>query len=105
MRILHLTLYKAPFEVMVTGEKDKEFRHPSDRIISLLYNKDCSKKEFDLVEFTNGYGSKMPRFYAKYLYHDFMTESKTYTYSNGLTVYVASSDICIWLGEIVDYKP
>ncbi len=51
-RILHLTLSKMPFEVMVTGEKSTEYREPSKWILSRLQGKD-----YDLIKFVNGYGS------------------------------------------------
>jgi len=60
MNILHLSIKKEPFEVMVTGEKDIEVRKISTWIDSRLFNKNGSKKHYDLVKFTNGYGKSRP---------------------------------------------
>src|SRR6056300_1026422 len=61
-KILHLTLKKSWFELMVSGEKTTEFRKPSDWIKQRLVD-----KEYELVRFVNGYGSDKPFFVAKYL--------------------------------------
>lgn len=56
MSTLNLSLHKLPFDVMLTGEKDKEYRKPSKWIVSRLYNKDGTLKKYDVVKFVNGYG-------------------------------------------------
>lgn len=61
MKVLKLTLKRQPFELMLRGAKTVEFRKPSDWIKSRL----CGK-EYNLIEFTNGYGAHRPKFFAKY---------------------------------------
>ena len=53
-RILHLSLHHMAFEVMVTGEKELEFRKKSKWIEARLFNKDGSRKQYDFIKFTNG---------------------------------------------------
>jgi hypothetical protein len=106
-RVLHLTLSKAPFEVMVTGEKKQEFRKPSKWIESRLLDKQKSfqPKEYDLVKFTNGYGKSCPWFIAEYKMfnrHSHFYKELKKVYSNGLEVLVQSDDYIIHLGEILE---
>lgn len=96
LRILRLTLSWQPFEVMHTGEKSTEFRKPSKWIESRLVG-----KEYDLVEFVNGYGGSRPVFLAKYLGFDRARADFTTTYSNGLNVEVQKGDYLIHLGKII----
>lgn len=101
MKTLFLTLSKEPFDVMVTGEKQIEFRKRSDWILSRLFNKDGSKKKFDVVKFTNGYGKDKPFFIANFKGVDQAATSNVHTYSNGLKVYCKRFDLRIYLGEII----
>lgn len=80
MATLYLTLKKKAFDVMVTGEKTKEYRGLSDWIFSRLEG-----KEYDTIKFVNGYGSDRPSFECEYLGYD-VTETATQVYSNGLVV-------------------
>ncbi len=99
-RVLRLTLSRAPFEVMQTGEKPREFRRPSDWIISRLVDRNTGRpKAYDVVEFTNGYGPACPRFTAPYLGYKISPIDTTLTYSNGLVVEVKAGDYIIFLGE------
>jgi hypothetical protein len=111
MKILHLTVTKKWFDLMITGEKDKEFRKPSPWILSRLWDKQpestiakkvYKEKQYDAVKFTNGYGSNMPYFIAHY---KGFTESKTAypaIYSDGSLVKVEKGDIIIKLGDIIE---
>lgn len=114
-KVLHLTLSKAPFEVMVTGEKKQEFRKPSKWIESRLVhkyferllneNRLVTSKEYDLVKFTNGYGAHRPYFIAEYKFfkrHSPFFEEFKKVYSNGLEVHIESGDYIIHLGEILE---
>jgi len=96
MKILKLTLSKLPFEVMKTGEKQIEYRKPSEWIKSRLIG-----KNYDSVEFVNGYGKDKPRFTTKFLGFDVANESENLTFSNGLSFTVEKGDYKIILGEIV----
>jgi hypothetical protein len=106
-KILHLSLKKEPFQVMVTGEKKEEFITKSDWIISRLINKKTNlPKDYTLIKFTWGYGKKRPYFICQFLgfrYHSRIRIWKRY--SNGL--FVKENQFCgfiILLGPIVEVK-
>lgn len=96
MKILRLTLHKKAFEVMATGEKTVEYRKPSEWIMSRLRN-----KQYDAVEFVNGYGANRPRFRTRYLGYSEAKSSFHKMYYNGLIVTVTCGDIIIHLGEVI----
>ena len=85
MKTLYLTLKKKPFEVMKSGEKKSEYRENSKWIRSRLFNKDGTKRKYDYVKFTNGYGKTRPNFTVKFINFEKIFELKK-TYSNGLVV-------------------
>jgi hypothetical protein len=95
-KTLHLTLKKLQFQVTSSGEKRYEFRRPSDWIKSRLIN-----KSYDLVKFTNGYGSDKPYFICKFLGWSYATPSSQ-KYSNGLVVNITEGYYQIDLGEILE---
>jgi hypothetical protein len=95
-RVLHLTLSKLPFEVMVTGEKNIEYREPSKWILSRLI-----AKQYDLVKFVNGYGNR-PYFVAKFIGWDLETSPHVVIFSNGLRVDVREGIVKIYIGEILE---
>lgn len=96
-RILHLTLSKMPFEVMVTGEKSTEYREPSKWILSRLQG-----KKYDLIKFVNGYGSDKPYFIAKFRGWEIETNPYSVDFSNGLKVTTKKGTVKIYAGEIVE---
>lgn len=102
-RILKLTLHRQAFEVMVTGEKNEEYRPISAWIESRLYETNLLNQRveriYDFVEFTNGYGNDKPRFIAKFLGVD-LRPWVYIRYSNGLLVNTKKV-YAILLGEIV----
>lgn len=104
MKILHLSVNKAPFDVMVTGEKGWEFRKPTRWIKSRMFNKDGSVKSYDLVQVTNGYGNHRPQFTAKFKGFYLHFGPFTWEYSNGLQVSVSKDDYAIELGKIISTK-
>jgi len=95
MKTLKLTLKKEPFEVMISGEKSEEFRKQTDWVMSRLMNNNGTHKEYDFVEFVNGYSNKRPRFKCVYLGFDFARTDYTKEYSNGLKVDVKFGDVVI----------
>lgn len=101
MKILHLTLKKTPFEIMVTGEKTHEYRQPTKWIKSRLLNINGTPKEYDVVKFTNGYERDKPYFAATYLGFEIAQKNYFVKYSNGLIVRVLKGDFRIKLGAIV----
>ena len=101
-KTLHLTLSKEPFDIMVTGEKTYEYRVDSSWIISRLYNKDNTLKEYDEVKFVNGYGSDKPYFICEFLGFSVVESPEVHTYSNGFTHNVPIGTYKISLGEIIE---
>lgn len=100
--LLHLTLHRAPFEVMVTGEKPYEYRNPSQWIKSRLYDKQGQKRHYDAVRFVNGFGPDKPAFTAEYVGVEFV-DSVLEQYSNGLTIDVENV-FAIKLGKILSVE-
>ena len=82
---LKLVVSKKPFEVMKTGEKVEEFRRISKWMDSRLYNKDGTKRHYDLIQFSNGYRPDSPRFIAIYEGFDIVNNVRN-SYSNKLNV-------------------
>ena len=100
---LRLSLKKAAFDVMVTGEKKIEYRKGSKWMKSRLFNKDGSRKEYDNVIFTNGYKSDSPFFIANYQGFEIEKDGwdNNTPYSNGLVVgRVEVGDFKIRLGSV-----
>jgi hypothetical protein len=75
-----------PFEVMKTGEKLEEFRVPSDWIRSRLFTQDGIHREYDRIEYVNGYGANRPRFYTDYCGFELIQQGVWRSYSNGLII-------------------
>ena len=103
LRILKLTLKKLPFEVMKTGEKNEEYREPTDWIRSRLFNKDGSKKQYDFIEFRNGYGKNKPHFVSEFIGFEELNQSEFKKYSNGLCVFATPGCFKIYCGKIVPW--
>lgn len=101
MKTLHLTLSKEPFAVMVTGEKQQEFRDPSQWMISRMY-KNGRIANYDFVKFTNGYGKDKPYFIA--VYKDFYRENRAtrHEWSTGFAVVSVPGDFVINIGQIIE---
>lgn len=98
-KVLHLTLKKKAFEVMVTGEKCFEIRKVTKWITSRLWTDDGSRRDYDYVHFVNGYGKTKPYFKAVFLGFRYITGE--FEFSNGLKV-SAQDDIIILLGEVFE---
>jgi len=56
-KILHLTLKKKWFDMILSGEKTEEYRERK-----LYWRNRLFDKKFDIVRFTNGYGKDKPSF-------------------------------------------
>ncbi len=102
MKILHLNVSRAPFEVMVTGEKLHEYRKPSKWFLSRLLNKDGTPKHYDWIKFVQGYGKNRPYFVADFLHWKVNQAYHKVEYSNGLIVEVEKGDVIIKLGQIIE---
>jgi len=69
MKTLKLTLKKKWFDMILSGEKKEEYREIKrywiqrlcDEFSFEIFDPECFQ-HFDLIEFSNGYGSKVPRF-------------------------------------------
>lgn len=59
MKVLHLTLKKKWFDMILSGEKTEEYRE-----IKPYWHKRLKAKDWDVIEFRNGYGKHVPSFRA-----------------------------------------
>ena len=105
MLTLRLTLSALPYQVMVTGEKQHEFRSQSRWISSRLF-RDGQMRPYTHVEFVNGYGKDRPRFIAEFKGARVVNPGdaefgSTLRYSNGLIVQITEPMYIIELGNIV----
>lgn len=62
LRVLRLTLNRKWFDMIASGEKLEEYRTPGKWILSRLEG-----KEYDRIEFKNGYGPHVPTMEVEYL--------------------------------------
>lgn len=69
MRTLRLTLKRQWFDMIASGEKPEEYREPGKWIASRVN----ANKEYDVVEFANGYGPNVPRCVVEYRGYDWST--------------------------------
>lgn len=104
MKVLNLTLKKPPFDVMLTGEKKLEYREPTAWILSRLFDKNGTRKEYDAVKFVNGYGSDKPYFVVEFKgWQHVHFKSHTIKYSNGFELQIEEGYyIVIKLGKILE---
>ena len=100
--ILFLNLYDKAFNVMFTGEKNREYRKPSRWMDSRIYNKDGSLKKKKYAHFTLGYNGKNPYFLARILYIKKAEKNYKMSYSNGLKIDINKGDFIIRLGKIIE---
>jgi len=100
MKVLHLTLKKEPFEVMITGEKSFEIREKSEWMECRLFNKDGSEKHYDVIKFTNGYGKNRPYFIAEYKGFETVYCVQR-VFSNGFRMELDGEFWCIKLGQVL----
>jgi len=101
MTTLTLTIKKAPFDVMVTGEKNFEIREKSRWMTMRLYDRNGQERKYDFVKFTNGYGKDKPYFIAEFEGFDTIFQIYT-TFSNGFRLDLAGEYWRINLGEVVE---
>lgn len=100
-KILQLNLKTEPFNVMVSGEKNVEYRDIKQWSNSRLLNKDGSTRHYDLVRFTLGYGATKPYFVCKY---KGLTKASNVSqvYSNGFKIDFDDERWCLLLGDVVE---
>ena len=100
---LIMILKKEPYQVMVSGEKKVEYRDNTPYWTSRLFNKDGTTKEFQYVEFSNGYRKNRPQFKVEFKGVEVIDEVKE-VYSNGFRVnypYKKEGYYKIILGSII----
>ena len=93
--ILHLTLKKKWFDLMVSGKKKFEYREPSKWIIVRL------EKKYDVIKFTNGYGSDKPYFICEYNGFEISNKSEIIHIENS-KIKVEEGIYMIKLGKILE---
>ena len=88
---------------MITGEKQYEIREKGSWINSRLFNLEGSKRQYDVIKFTNGYGKDKPYFIAEYNGFGQLIYLNE-TFSNGLNLNFTddSEKWVIQLGEILE---
>ena len=102
MKVLHLTLSQDPFNTMVVGYKDREYRKASKWIKSrLIDSKTGKRKKYDVVKFTNGYGRDKPYFIAPFLGFEIAKKNYKVIYPNGFSVNVRKGEYRIKLGAVI----
>ena len=93
MNILHLTIKKQWFDMILSGVKTEEYRD-----IKPYYNLRLIGKEYDTVVFRNGYASNAPQF---------TMELKSITLSTGKPEWGAEESkvyFVLSLGKIINTK-
>ncbi|MFY9308081.1 MAG: hypothetical protein WAQ28_03420 [Bacteroidia bacterium] len=86
---------------METGEKNFEYRKPTDWILSRLFDKNGHRRLYDYVRISHGYSANRPYFIATLEGWYIETITHTKCYSTGFQVVVEPKDICIMIGTIV----
>jgi len=99
-KILRLTLKKKWFDLMQSGEKKIEFRDPSHWIFSRLLDENGNEKEYDLIEFKNGYSKNAPCFCCEFLGWDIEEKQTEYIFGSEKIISEAGM-IKIYLGKIL----
>lgn len=104
MRVLKLTLKKKWFDLMKLRDeklrKKIEFRDPSDWIFSRLLDENGNEKEYDLIEFRNGYGKNAPSFCCEFLGWDIEEKQTEYIFGS-VKIITEVGTVKIYLGKIV----
>ena len=88
-RVLRLTLKRKWFDMIASGEKKEEYRVPGPWILSRLEG-----KEYDRIEFKNGYGANVPTMEVEY---------QGYIYAKGVPEWGGTDErvIAIRLGRVL----
>lgn len=106
MKALYLTLEKEAFETMFQELKKNEYRfnNPNTNWIKsrLIDKKTGKKKNYDVVVFKNGYGSK-PYFICSYLGFKIAKKNYTVKYENGFKVDVTRGMYNIKIGAMLRF--
>ena len=99
MKILHLTLKKRWFDLIITGKKKIEYREDKLYWRKRIFNNELPKN-FDIIRFKNGYGD-VPMFDIEFL-GIFLVDSLSHIPINGEIL--EGKIIAIKLGKILNIK-
>ena len=99
-KVLKLTLKKKWFDLMKDGFKKIEFREPSDWIFSRLLDENSNEKEYDLIEFRNGYGKNAPSFCCEFLGWDIEEKQTEYIFGS-VKIITDVGTVKIFLGKVL----
>lgn len=99
-KILFLNLKTEPFKVMITGEKNEEYRDIGDWMNSRVFNKDGSKRDYDYVKFVLGMGADKPVFICRFKGIK-KVKNIHKKYSTGHEVNFDNERYAVLLGEVV----
>ena len=95
--VLHLTLKRNWFVLMLNGVKKQEYRKPTRWMKVRLEN-----KSYDVIKFVNGYGNDKPFFVCEYNGFEIAKDAQTLEFDGNL-INVDRGDYVIQLGQVVDY--
>ena len=98
--VLKLTLKKKWFDLMCAGFKKIEFREPSEWIFSRLLDENSNEKEYDLIEFKNGYAKNAPSFCCEFLGWD-IEEKQTVYFFGSEKIISEVGTIKIFIGKVL----
>ena len=101
MKILHLTVKKCWFDLIVGGGKHFEYRRPSAWMASRLVDRLGRDIRYDVVRFRDGYSRTARTVDVRYNGYRKAEYGSTVRYPNGLTVDCPAGAYIIMLGGVV----
>lgn len=104
-KILHLTLTKKWFDMILSGEKKEEYREPKAYWNNRLFEKGLlffPSKTFDIIRFRNGYQKDAPQMDVEFIS---TTYKSKYSDFNSYWGAIKGNDyIVIELGKVLNSK-
>lgn len=101
-KILHLTLKKKWFDMILSGEKKEEYREPKQYWITRLYVDGLlffPPKQFDIIRFKNGYQNDAPEMDVEFISTEH--KSKWCKYNKDWGAEEGKDYIVINLGKVI----
>ncbi len=95
---LHLTLNRKWFDMIINGQKKEEYRDIKPYWQTRLFHKDGTPKDFDYVQFRNGYSPESPVAIVEFRSARINTGNPEWGATDGERYYV------ITLGRVVHFK-
>ena len=99
-KVLKLTLKKKWFDLMKSGLKKIEFRTPSEWIYSRLLDENGNGRNYDLIEFKNGYSKDAPSACCEFLGWDIEEKQTEYVFVSEKIITEVGT-IKIFLGKVL----